>query len=154
MKGSSGSRGIAPSILGLDTKWRSVVSFTTWPLYPQGNSPSCPLDRRLGESQSRSWRGGEEKNSQPLPGLELPIIQPVAQYYTAELSRFLINWISNLIVSVRFILGRTADENRRFLWFLYKHGRKTVGAGRWSVSGSLNTFHVVQHCPRHKLTFL
>jgi hypothetical protein len=27
----------------------------------------------------------KRKNSQPLPGLETPIIQPVAQRYTAEL---------------------------------------------------------------------
>jgi hypothetical protein len=47
------------------------------------------LDRRLGGSQRRSGRGGEEKNSQPLPGLEPPIIQPVAQRYTTELSRLL-----------------------------------------------------------------
>jgi hypothetical protein len=45
------------------------------------------LNRRLGESQSRSGRGGEEKNSQPLPGFEPPIIQPVAQRYTTELRR-------------------------------------------------------------------
>jgi hypothetical protein len=38
--------------------------------------------------QSRSGRGGEEKNSQPLPGLEPPIIQPVAQRYIAKLSQF------------------------------------------------------------------
>jgi len=31
--------------------------------------------------QSRSGRGGEEKNSQPLPGQQHPIIQPVAQSY-------------------------------------------------------------------------
>jgi hypothetical protein len=37
--------------------------------------------------QSRFGRGGEEKNSQPLPGLESPIIQPVAQRYTTELCR-------------------------------------------------------------------
>jgi hypothetical protein len=37
------------------------------------------LDRRLGGPQSFSEHGGEEKNSQPLPGLEPPIIQPVAQ---------------------------------------------------------------------------
>jgi hypothetical protein len=36
------------------------------------------LNRRLGGPQNRSGRGGEEKNSQPLPGLEPPIIQPVA----------------------------------------------------------------------------
>jgi hypothetical protein len=45
--------------------------------------------RRQGGPQSRSGRGGEEKNSQPPPGLEPPIIQPVAQRYTAELSRLL-----------------------------------------------------------------
>jgi hypothetical protein len=54
-----------------------VVSFTTLPLYTQGKSPSYPLDRRLGRPQSRCGRGGEEKNSQPLSGLELPIIQPI-----------------------------------------------------------------------------
>jgi hypothetical protein len=42
-----------------------MVSFTTRPLSPQGKSHLCPLGRRLGGSQSRSERGGEEKNSQP-----------------------------------------------------------------------------------------
>jgi hypothetical protein len=79
---------MAPRILDLGTKWRRVVRFVTRLLYPQGR-PWYPLDRRLGGPQSRSGRGGEEKNSQPLPGLEVPIKQPVAQCYTAELSRFL-----------------------------------------------------------------
>jgi hypothetical protein len=35
-----------------------------------------------------SGRGGEEKNSQPLPGLEPPVIQLVAQRYTTELCRY------------------------------------------------------------------
>jgi hypothetical protein len=43
-----------------------VVSFMPRPLYPHGKSPWCPLDRRLGGLQSRSGRGGEEKNSRPL----------------------------------------------------------------------------------------
>jgi hypothetical protein len=43
--------------------------------YLQGKSPCYALDRRLGDPQSRSGHGGEEKNSQPLPGLEPPIIQ-------------------------------------------------------------------------------
>jgi hypothetical protein len=34
-------------------------------LIPQGKSPPYPLDRRQGGAQSRSGRGGEEKNSQP-----------------------------------------------------------------------------------------
>jgi len=46
--------GIAPSILGLGTKRRWVVSLTPRPLYPQ----------------SRSGRGGEEKNFQPSLGIE------------------------------------------------------------------------------------
>jgi hypothetical protein len=39
-KDVSGSRGIAPRILGLGTRWRLVVSFTPRPLYPQGKG-SC-----------------------------------------------------------------------------------------------------------------
>jgi len=37
---------------------------------PQGKSPWYPVDRRLGGTQSRHGRGGEEKNSQPPPGIE------------------------------------------------------------------------------------
>jgi hypothetical protein len=44
-----------------------------------------PLVRRLGGPQCRSGRA-DEKNSQSLPRLEPPIIQPVARRYTAELS--------------------------------------------------------------------
>jgi hypothetical protein len=79
--------GIAPCILDLGTRWRRVVSFTTRPLYSLGKSPWYPLDRRLDGTQNRSGLGGEEKNSQPSPKLEPPIIQPVAQFYIAELSR-------------------------------------------------------------------
>jgi hypothetical protein len=66
-----------------------VVSFTLRPLYLTGKSPRYPLDRRLGWSQSRSGRGGGEKNSQSLPRLEPQINHPVAQRYTTGLSRFL-----------------------------------------------------------------
>jgi hypothetical protein len=75
------SAGIAPRILDFDTRWKWVVSFMPRPLYPQEKSPWYPLDRRLGGPQSRSEHGGEEKNSQPLPRLEPPIIQPVAQRF-------------------------------------------------------------------------
>jgi hypothetical protein len=37
---------------------------------PQGKSPWYPLDRSLGGPQSRSGRGGEQKNSQLPPGIE------------------------------------------------------------------------------------
>jgi hypothetical protein len=63
------------------------------------------LDRRLGGPQSRSGRGGEEKNSQLLPELEPLIIQPVAQRYTAELS-----W---LILSTRYFM---VIKSRNIIW--------------------------------------
>jgi len=47
------------------------------------------LDKWLRGPQNRTERGGEEKNSQTLPALELLIIQPVAQRYTNELSQLL-----------------------------------------------------------------
>jgi hypothetical protein len=50
---------------------------------PPRKEPRYPLARKMGGPQSRSGRGGEEKNS--LGGLEPPIIQPVAQGYTTEL---------------------------------------------------------------------
>jgi hypothetical protein len=56
---------------------------------PPGKETQYPLDRSLGGFQSRSGFGCEEKKSQPLPGLEPPIIQLVAQCYTTELSRLL-----------------------------------------------------------------
>jgi hypothetical protein len=56
---------------------------------PPGKETLLPICRRLGGPQSRSGYGGEEKNSHPLPGLETPIIQPVAQSYTTELARLL-----------------------------------------------------------------
>jgi hypothetical protein len=68
-----------------------VVSFTPWPLYPQGKSLWYPLDWRLGGLQSRFGRIDGEKNSQLLPELELPIIQPVALRCTTELPRLLSN---------------------------------------------------------------
>jgi hypothetical protein len=50
---------MAPLILHLGSRWSWVVNFTPWPLYPQGKSPWCPMDRRLGGPQTfwtRWWR--------------------------------------------------------------------------------------------------
>jgi hypothetical protein len=52
----------------------------------QLNDPAAlPQGKRLGGLQNWSGLGGEEKNSQPLPGLEPPIMQSVAQRCTTEL---------------------------------------------------------------------
>jgi hypothetical protein len=68
---------------------------------PRERAPWYPLYSRLGGPQSRSGRGGEEKNSQPLPGFEPPIVQPLAQRYTIELSRFLFRMLQ--VVPVIFL---------------------------------------------------
>jgi hypothetical protein len=64
-------------------------------LYPHRKSPWYPLDRRLGGPQSQPGCGGEEKNSQPLLGLKLPIVQLVFQCYTTELSWLLVFELNN-----------------------------------------------------------
>jgi hypothetical protein len=70
MKTYWGSGGVAPRILDLGARWRWVVSFTPQPLKPQGKSPWYQLVRRLGGTLNSSGHGGEEKNSQPSPGIE------------------------------------------------------------------------------------
>jgi hypothetical protein len=100
-----GSGDISPHIFDLGTTWSWVGSFTIRPPYPQRKSPCYPLERRMGGPQSRSGHGGEEKNSQTLPGLEPPIIQPVAQRYTTELSRLLF-----LYVWFKFFFRHSSDH--------------------------------------------
>jgi hypothetical protein len=87
---------------------------------PQGNSPSYPMDRRLGGAQSRYGRGGEEKNSPPLLRLEPPIFQSVAQRYATELFCLL-----NL-VSVIIALGYELDDRGSRVRF-------PAGAGNFSL---------------------
>jgi hypothetical protein len=68
-----GSGGIPPRILILGTRLEVSGQF-----HPRGKSPWYPLDMRLDGPQTRSGRGGEEKKSLPLPGIEPPVVQPVA----------------------------------------------------------------------------
>jgi hypothetical protein len=77
-------------------------------------SPWYPLDRRLGGPQSRSGHGGEEKNSQHLPGLQPPIIHPVAQRYTTELSR--LRWNEKYTISVKNPEGKRPLGRPRSRW--------------------------------------
>jgi hypothetical protein len=67
-------------ILGLGNRWKSVVSFTLRPRFPQRNSVPYPLYSTLSGPQSRSGRCREYKNCLPLPRIEPRFlgIQPVA----------------------------------------------------------------------------
>jgi len=73
-EGVLGSGCIAPRILGLRTRCRWVVSFTSRPLYPQGKSSCYPLDRRLGGP--RAILVMVVKRKIPSPHLELQLFSP------------------------------------------------------------------------------
>jgi hypothetical protein len=53
---------------------------------PPRKSTLYPLNRRLGWPQSRSGRRGEEKSSQPLPGLE-PLINQQVKYMNSCMTK-------------------------------------------------------------------
>jgi hypothetical protein len=74
-----------------------VVSLTPRPLYHQGKSPWHLLDRMLGGPQSRSGRGGEEKNSQPPPVLH--------KYGESVLSLLIVSCLSKAILTVHSSLA-------------------------------------------------
>jgi len=80
-----GSEAVALRIVLLRHWMEMIGYFHAAAALSQRKSLWYPLDRSLGGPQDQSGRGGEENNSQPLPGLEAPIIQR----YTTELSRFL-----------------------------------------------------------------
>jgi hypothetical protein len=74
-----GIGGIAPNILNLGIRWRWEVSFTPRPLYSEGKIPQYPLDRRLGEPQSKSRRVDKGKIYITAPaGNWTPVVQRVA----------------------------------------------------------------------------
>jgi hypothetical protein len=54
---------------------------------PPGNCPPCQLYRRLGGSQSRSGRYGEERNLLPLPGIEPQFLNRSAHSLIAILTQ-------------------------------------------------------------------
>jgi hypothetical protein len=70
MKAYCGSGGIAPRIFTSALVGGELSASRPGRFSPQRKSPWYPSDRRLSGPQSRSGRDGEEKNSQPLPGLE------------------------------------------------------------------------------------
>jgi hypothetical protein len=73
--------GYSSTILDLGTIWIRVVTFTPRPLYPWGNHPWYPLNKRLGGPQSLFGRYGEGKALVP-SGKQTPAVQRVACRYT------------------------------------------------------------------------
>jgi len=69
--------GIAPHMLNLGTRWRWVVTFIPWQLYPHGKSSQYPLNGRLGGPQRVWMHWQREKIPVPVRNLML-VIQPIA----------------------------------------------------------------------------
>jgi hypothetical protein len=61
----------APHILNLGATWRWVVSFTIRPLYSRERAADTRWIRGWVDPRAESGRGDEEKNFQPLLGIEL-----------------------------------------------------------------------------------
>jgi hypothetical protein len=75
-----GNGGTAPRIVNFGTRWRGMISFTLLPLYLRVKSPWYPLDRRLGGTQSRSGRGGEDRKKVPAPARnQTQVVQSISQ---------------------------------------------------------------------------
>jgi hypothetical protein len=88
--------GILTRILSFGARWRWVVSFTLWQLYPRGKGPRYTLDMRLGGLHIRSGCCGEEKNSITISaGNQNPVFQPVSWtlYWLAYPDSMKINYI-------------------------------------------------------------
>jgi hypothetical protein len=93
----------------LDTRWRCMVSCTPWPLYPQGKSPWYPLYRRLDGPQIRSGHGGEEKNSQPPPGIEpLNPDRPARSLVTIPTE---LSWLNTSIILKIILIFEVSEIN-------------------------------------------
>jgi hypothetical protein len=108
-------------------------------LYTQGKSPWYPLDRRLDGPQSRSGHGAEEKNSQPLQGLQPLIIQPVAQPYTAELTRLLLEQC-NATIQCNLLLRNNKE-----------HCKVNITRRNWYVLYAACVYTMMYATERHEL---
>jgi hypothetical protein len=124
-----GSGGIAPLIL-----WPRHYMEVSGQLHvpaalPQGKSPWYPLDRRLGEPQCRSERGGLEKNSQPAPGIEpqnpdRPARSAVICYYqTTWIYVLPLGLCLNKMCAFRFLPYRQLMKNA-FEKYVYSFGMR------------------------------
>jgi hypothetical protein len=86
MKEYLGNGGIAPRILDLGTRWRWVFSFMPRPLTPRERAPGTHWIIRWVGPGAGLDAVVKRKIPSPCRDSNPPIIQPVVQRYTTELS--------------------------------------------------------------------
>jgi hypothetical protein len=110
---------IDPYFLDLGISWRWVVSFTPWPLYPQGKSPSYLLGRKLGGPQNWSGWCGEEKF------MTLPGLQPWPLSHSAHRqSLYWLRYPGSLEVDIAWRIPRDCSQNMKLITNSWKTIRK------------------------------
>jgi hypothetical protein len=100
-----------------------MISFILRPLYPQGKSSRNPLDSTLGGLQSRSGRGGEEKDSQPLPELEPPFTWVTFRFHVTYFPFIWANFPLLFILYSRELRNFLVNRNARVLVSMYRNGK-------------------------------
>jgi hypothetical protein len=109
MKAYWGSGDIAQWILDLGTRWKWMVGITPRPLFFQEKSPG--IHWIGGWVGSRAGLDAVVKRKIPIPS---PIIQPVAQLYTTEISG-----IFSLRLRVSIVSGRSPNlPSNGYQWLL------------------------------------
>jgi hypothetical protein len=104
------------TILHLGTRWKWVVCFTPLPVYQCINSPSHPLYRRLGGSQSQSGHYGGDKNLPAIMGIEPWLLSSPACSLVIILSELL--WLLNKTKCS--VNNEQSKYKSRCLWTLWQ----------------------------------
>jgi hypothetical protein len=68
------------------------------------------LDRRLGVPQSQSGCSDEEEDSQPLPGFEPLITQPIAQHYKIACKQTSCHFLYGIYIFIQYINSRPGAD--------------------------------------------
>lgn len=100
-----GHRDDTPHILDFGTKWRWIVGFTLWPLYPQIKTFWYPLDRRLDRPPS----GLHVVMMRGIPDLTGNQTRSVHSIFK---SLFWLNCLDRFSINFQFsaLFGHTPDE--------------------------------------------
>jgi hypothetical protein len=124
------NRGLAPFVLSLGARWRRVVSFTPWQLYPKGKSPLplLPGDRCVGLTTLppscadclEIWEPQPPGTLRVCPGLWWDRFTGIYVAYFATLNCSILRYLTVFVIAFRIVKFRMySSEN-------LKYGSKTI----------------------------